>query len=60
MAWMDSGRYNRTAFSILINGSPKGFFAEAREGDLLSLFCIFLVSEAFSKMIKVAKGSNLI
>ena len=50
------------AVSIIINGSPKGFFpAETglREGDPLSPFLFLVVNEALGRMIKGAVSAGL-
>ena len=44
-------------FSILINGTPHGFFGSyrvLRQGDPLSSFLFILVIEAFSRMLDKA------
>lgn len=49
-------------FSILINGTPKGFFPAERclrQGDPLSLFLFVLVGEAFSRMVSAAGNANM-
>ncbi|XP_047339811.1 uncharacterized protein LOC124943328 [Impatiens glandulifera] len=50
-------------FSIIVNGSPKGFFEISRgirQGDPLSSFLFVIIMEAFSRMIVFAENSNLI
>ena len=50
-------------FSILVNGSPKGFFPVSRglrQGDPLSPFPFPIVGEALSCMIEAAANVNLI
>ena len=49
-------------FSIMINGSPKGFFPAERglrQGDPLFPFLFLIVVEALSRMIKGAMGASL-
>ena len=50
-------------FSILINGSPKGFFPAERglgQGDPLSSFLFVIIGEALSRMLSKAEACNLI
>ena len=51
------------SFSIMINGSPKGFFSASRglcQGDPLSPFLFVVVGEALSQMIYAGANANLI
>ena len=50
------------SFSILINGSPKGYFpahGDLQQGDPLSLFLFVIVREAPSKMLAAASRAHL-
>ena len=50
-------------FSVIINGSPTGFFPAQRglrQGDLLSPLLSVIVGEAFSRMLVAANTGNLI
>jgi hypothetical protein len=50
------------SFSVLVNGSPAGFFNSSRgtrQGDPLSPFLFVIVMEAFSRMIKASIDHSL-
>ena len=52
-----------TTYSILINGSPKGFFPVERglhQGDPLSPFRFAIVGEAVCRMLSKVEDCNLI
>ncbi|XP_047339706.1 uncharacterized protein LOC124943201 [Impatiens glandulifera] len=63
--WIDWIKFcvSTPKFSIIVNGSPKGFFESSRgirQGDPLSLFLFVIVMEAFSRMMVFAENANLI
>ena len=50
-------------FSVLVNGSPEGFFGSSRElrqGDPLSLLLFLLIMEVLSRLLKKSEECNLI
>ena len=60
--WMQ-GCVSSVCYSILINGSPKGFFPVQRglrQGDPLSPFPFVIGVEALSRMVKMAANASLI
>lgn len=50
-------------FSIILNGSPKGFFPTIRrlkQGDPLSPFLFSMVADALSEILREGENKNLI
>jgi hypothetical protein len=53
----------RARFSVLVNGTPAGFFSSSRglrQGDLLSPLLFVIVMEALSKMLTVTVDKSLL
>lgn len=50
-------------FSVMINGSSKGFFDSSRrrrQGDPLSPFLLTLIANAFSALMTIARANGII
>ena len=54
---------NTTKFSILVNGSPKGFFGASnglKQGDVLSPLLFIVATHILNRMLALEKENNLI